>query len=246
MQARRPAAERPNQVNGARAHSAPHPIIYPESDGRPMGETPVHRDAMIRLIQTLQDRYAGDPDVYVSGDMMMCYEPGNPRAVLSPDVFVTFGISKLPERRVYLTWEEGKVPAIVVEVTSRSTSRRDRRTEPALYAALGVREYILYDPLGEITPALQGYRLIGGAYVLVVPESDGAITSIELGLRLVIENAELRLYDRATGTRLLSPAERADAAERRATTLETRLAEMETRLAELESRLRQGEPPQAG
>jgi hypothetical protein len=30
-------------------------VHYPESDGKPMGETDEHRDAMIRHIQLLQD-----------------------------------------------------------------------------------------------------------------------------------------------------------------------------------------------
>jgi len=31
-------------------------VIYPESDGQPMGETDRHRNIMIDLIQSLQDR----------------------------------------------------------------------------------------------------------------------------------------------------------------------------------------------
>jgi hypothetical protein len=45
-------------------------VHYPESDGKPMGETDEHRDAMIRHIQILQDYYRGQR-VYVSGDLLV-------------------------------------------------------------------------------------------------------------------------------------------------------------------------------
>ncbi len=35
------------------------------------------------------------------------------------DVFVTFGVPKLPERKIYQTSREGKGPDVVIEVTSR-------------------------------------------------------------------------------------------------------------------------------
>ena len=68
------------------------PVIeYPSSDGKPMAETPVHRDVMIDAIQILKRRYANRSDVYVSGDMLMYYEEGNPRKSVAPDVFVVAG-----------------------------------------------------------------------------------------------------------------------------------------------------------
>jgi len=57
--------------------------------------------------------------------------------------------SKLPKRRTYKLWEEGEVPSLVIEVTSNSTRREDTRDKKDLYERLGVKELILYDPLGE-------------------------------------------------------------------------------------------------
>jgi hypothetical protein len=54
-------------------------IHYPDSDGKPMAETPIHRDNMSDLIGTLSHRYAKEKNVYVSGNMMMYYVKGNPR-----------------------------------------------------------------------------------------------------------------------------------------------------------------------
>ncbi len=43
-------------------------IEYPESDGKPMGETDLHRDAMVRHIELLKQYFEGQ-QVYVSGDL---------------------------------------------------------------------------------------------------------------------------------------------------------------------------------
>ena len=67
---------------------------YPTSDGKPMAETDWHRDLMMTLIQTLGTYYAADPMVYVSGNLLVFYEPGNRRKHLSPDVFVVKGVEK--------------------------------------------------------------------------------------------------------------------------------------------------------
>ena len=79
-----------------RKTSAKSPVIdvsivhYPESDGRPMGETDLHRDAMIRHIELLRHYYEGQ-QVYVSGDLLVYYEQGNPKKFVVPDAFVVKG-----------------------------------------------------------------------------------------------------------------------------------------------------------
>jgi hypothetical protein len=47
-------------------------VDYPESDGQPMGETDVHRDAMFRIIELLK-RHFRHQKVYVSGDLLLYY-----------------------------------------------------------------------------------------------------------------------------------------------------------------------------
>jgi Uma2 family endonuclease len=72
---------------------------------------------------------------------------------------VVQGVAK-GERRTYKLWEEGQLPAVVFEITSRGSRLEELGTKQALYAMLGVREYFLYYPLGEyLRPPLQGYRL---------------------------------------------------------------------------------------
>src|SRR3989442_984062 len=93
---------------------------YPTSDGKPMAETDQHRIVMTEVIETLDDRHAGDPQVYVSGNLIVCYQQGNRRKHVSPDVFLVRGVPK--RRRLnYLIWEEGRAPQVVIEITSSST-----------------------------------------------------------------------------------------------------------------------------
>ena len=82
---------------------------YPTTDGKPMAETDAHRDNMVNAIDVLRRRYDDDPQVYVSGNMLMFYVRGNKRKHLAPDVFVVFGVPK-HMRDNYLIWEEGKAP----------------------------------------------------------------------------------------------------------------------------------------
>ena len=158
-------------------------VYYPESDGKPMGETDTHRKEIIRQIELLEDYYRGQK-VYVSGDLLVYYVEGDPRRYVVPDAFVAKGIVPR-DRRTYKIWLEGKAPDMVIETTSRKTRRKDMRIKPELYARLGVKEYFLFDPLGEyLAPALQGYRLDGGVYRQIEPDEDGGLDSRELELRL--------------------------------------------------------------
>jgi Uma2 family endonuclease len=194
----------------------PPAIEYPDSDGRPMAETPHHRQVMTDTIEALERWYADDSHVCVSGNMLMYYERGNPRRHVSPDVFVTKDIDKnpTPARRLYLVWEEGKGPDVVMEITSKSTRREDLKTKFALYQdILRVTEYFLYDPYGEyLRPRLQGYRLHRCRYVPIKPVK-GRLPSKILGLHLEAVNGQLRFYDPTTEAWLPTPAERIETAE---------------------------------
>jgi len=133
-------------------------IEYPESDGNPMGETDLHRNWMVRIIELFEYRYAGQ-QVYVSGNLLGYYEEGLPNKFVVPDAFIVKDCNP-NERRVFKTWEEGKVPNVVFETTSRGTKREDTVFKPQLYERLGICEYFLYDPTSDyLNPPLLGYRL---------------------------------------------------------------------------------------
>jgi Uma2 family endonuclease len=189
----------------------PGPTVdYPTSDGKPMAETDLHRQDVVDLIETLKDHFAADPNVYVSGNLPLYYVEGDPRRSVAPDVLVARDVPKLPPRKYYQVWKEGKAPDVVIEITSQTTRRQDQTKKKALYRdVLKVPECFQFDPTEDyLTPSLQGVRLVEGQYVPITAV-EGRLPSAILGLHLERRGTELRLYDPATGRCLLTPTERA-------------------------------------
>lgn len=186
----------------------PRKVVYPTSDGKPMAETDDHRDLMVDLIETQKAHFADEPNVYVSGNLLMYYVQGDPRRHISPDVFVVFGVPK-HNREYYLVWEEGKSPDVVFELTSKSTRMEDQRTKLEIYRdILKVKEYFLFDPHGDyLDPPMQGFRLRARRYTRIRPMNN-RLPSQVLGLHLERNGKELRLYDPSMDRWLPTPAER--------------------------------------
>jgi Uma2 family endonuclease len=173
-------------------------IEYPTSAGQLMAETLEHQQVMIDLILGLRQRYAERTDVWVAGNFVLCYERGNPRAHVAPDVMLAKGVAQRA-RLNYLLWEERPL-SLVVEVTSRTTRREDEGKKKALYERIGVEEYVLFDPFGEyLRPRLQGYRLERGRYRPIPLQEDGSLLSRATGMTFRPEGERLRLVDTATG-----------------------------------------------
>ncbi|MEX0820019.1 MAG: Uma2 family endonuclease [Pirellulaceae bacterium] len=193
----------------------PIEVEYPESDGRPMGETDLHRNWIVRIIDILQRRYRGQ-HIYVTGDLLLYYQEGDPSRYLVPDVFVVFDSDPGP-RRTYKIWEEdGKGPNVVIEVTSRWTRSEDVNQKPRKYAQLGVDEYFLYDPTCDyLVPPLRGFRMTDGEYVQIELDVKGGLVSEQLNARLCIEASQLVMYDLDTGERLPTEVEAEIAARER-------------------------------
>ena len=210
-------------------------ITYPESDGEPMAETDIHRKIMIDFIEMLSNHFRSRPDAYVSGNLLLYYEEGNPKVSVAPDVFVVFGVEK-KMRRTYKLWEEGKGPDFVLELASGSTYRYDLGRKKKLYASvLLVKEYYLYDPDSQyLQPNLQGYRLVDGIYLPIQPTLENRLPSFVLGLELGEKEQELGLYNPKTKHWLLKPAEESEA--RRQAEARAQQAEL---LAQQESLARQ-------
>ena len=222
----------------------PAPVAYPESDGRPMAETPWHKRAMIETTAPLEDRYQHRADVYVGGNMLMYYVEGDGHQHVSPDVFVALGVRPDPGRGAWKTWEEGgKLADFVLEVTSESTRDRDEGDKRWLYQRLGVREYWQYDPTGDyLDPILKG-RYIGpkGAYRTRALQkgADGVVygESKVLSLHLCLDRFDgnrLRYRDPNTGEYLRTPDDKARLLEESERQLEERdrvIVELRRRLA---------------
>ncbi len=191
---------------------APVALEYPSSDGKPMAENDAQGLTMIYARDVLATRFAEHEDVYVSGDLLIYYQEGNPRVSIAPDVFVVYGVAKR-KRPTYLLWEEGKAPDFVLEVASPNTWREDEGAKRRVYERLGVREYCQYDPTGEyLGTRLKGARLAAGRYeTLAAGRSAGGgptLSSEVLQLELFIDGeGEFRFRDPVTGQVLLSHLE---------------------------------------
>jgi Uma2 family endonuclease len=216
-------------------------VYYPESDGKPMGETQVHAEEITYVWEALCDWYRNEPDVYVWGNLFFYYVKGSPRFCVCPDVFVVKGVPKEPRRRICKVWEEGKVPDLVIEVTSDSTQDEDTEEKRSLYERLGVDEYILFDPFGDyLSPHLQGFSLAGGRYRPIPLEPDGSLLSRTTGLRFRVEGERIQVIDPATGIAIPRDEElRKEASEVKEALARERFAreEAEARAAALEKEL---------
>ena len=211
-----------------------------------MAESDPARDYLIYGVESLKFYFRERENVYVSGNLYISYEEGVRDAVVSPDVFVIFGVEDRP-RTSFKVWEEGgRTPDWVLEVTSASTRKKDERDKPDTYSDLGVSEYFQYDPTGDyLDPPLKGQYLVNGTYQPMTPETleDGSISlySEVLGLYLrLLPNGQLRFFNPHTGEYLRSPDEseqellnqqqRADRQQQRAEQAEAALEELRAHL----------------
>jgi Uma2 family endonuclease len=183
--------------------------IYPESDGKPMAETDIHAQTMIDLRTALDNFFRNQPDIYVSGNLLIYYVEGDPKKRVAPDVFVVRGVEKR-RRRIYKLWEEGVAPQVVIELTSRQTWREDLQEKWRLYEQLGVEEYFIFDPEYDyLDEPLVGYRLKDGKYKALAAR-DRRLRSKVLGLELVDTGETLRLFDPRSGAFLPNAQELAE------------------------------------
>jgi len=180
-------------------------IEYPSSDGEPMAETDLHRDLISEATALLILHFATNSNVYVSGNLLVYYEEGNPQVCLSPDCFVAFGVGP-GRRKTFKTWAEGVLPAVVFEFTSHSTRDNDLVKKFAIYQDVWkVSEYFLFDPYEEyLNPPLQGFqRDRRGKLRPIVPDADGSVFSKRLNLKVSRDGRMLAYHDAETGERLL-------------------------------------------
>ncbi len=227
---------------------------YPESDGKPVGETQVHVRVLFGLLGGLLLAHKGRNDVFVGCDQLMYYEQDNIKAFLVPDLFVALGVEPRPdaERQTWRIWEEGGYgPDFVLEVTSKSTRGEDEGRKKVIYERLGVREYWQHDPTADyLKPELKGHRLgAGGKFEPVVLERRGELLLAPslLGLELHLQDGNLRFFHPNNGclrtheeeTEARQAAEQArHAAERALREADDARRAAQARVAELERRLR--------
>ncbi len=157
---------------------------FPTGDGKPLAETYRNGTQMLDLLFVFYRlmEAQGRTRFTVGGNQFLYYyyNPYNKRENLSPDVFVALDVAPGP-RDVWFTWEEGKCPDVVFEISSPSTGRNDLGTGPKgklrIYAELGAREYYVYDPQLVMRPILKGFELRQGRFAPLPIDASGGIIS---------------------------------------------------------------------
>ena len=202
-----------------RTHALPETLIMQPSD-RPddfypyyeetVTERTWHLKAIFHIYGALRLHYAGRDDIFVGGNNFIYWEEGNRDEKQSPDVYVCFGARDI-DRYSYKVWEEnGIVPQVIFEITSKSTRFTDLGHKRGVYEMVGVEEYYLFDPLGEyLKERLVAYhRGEDGSYR---PIRKKRVHSPRLNLDLRVEGNLLRLYYPGSSQRLpsLEEAEKA-------------------------------------
>jgi Uma2 family endonuclease len=206
-------------------------IYYPDSDGKPMGETDYHVQTITYLYQTLSAFFSSATDVKVLADIMFYYEEGNPRKVFAPDVMVVKGVGNHP-RRSYKLWEEKQFPQVIFEISSRKTWGDDLNKKWFLYQQFGVKEYYIFDPEYDYLPEpLIAYRVKRGE-LKQVPVKNSRIFSEEIGLEIVDTGEGLRLYNPETKQFMKTLSEEHQAREE----AENEVARLREELQKLKSR----------
>lgn len=193
-------------------------VDYPVRDGKPLGETDLHRDEIVAAIEVLREHFRGQL-IYVSGNNFIYYAEGYPKVVVSPDAYVVRGVEHR-QRDIFKVWEEGgNKPCFVLEVTSKKTRREDLGSKMSRYRDdLCVPEYFLFDPRGDWIPEqLRGFRLTStGVYEPIARDAAGRLESRELGLWLGVQARHLRLFLPGAAGPLPTLAERAEQERQRA------------------------------
>jgi Uma2 family endonuclease len=138
-------------------------------------------------------------------------------------------------------------PPCVIEITSPDSHQKDLDDNKILYMSLGISTYLVIDainPKGELRPQieLQGWRLINGNTMEIIPDRESCLVLPEMRLRVSAEGQKLFFIDRVTGNRLFNSTElkralesevqRAEIAEQRAD-IEAQRADIEAERANL-------------
>jgi Uma2 family endonuclease len=176
------------------------------------------------LIDVLASRaLATGADWGVGGDFALRWDPERPKVGVDPDVYlVEPALPKGERERSIRTWEPGhSAPRVVVEIVSESTRDEDYWNKPPRYAASGVRELWVFDPLmlgpsGGDPLRLQLWRAGRRDQFRRVYAGDGPAFSEELQAWVVVtENGmRLRVADDELGANLWPTAAEKERAEK--------------------------------
>ncbi|MBI2388468.1 MAG: Uma2 family endonuclease [Deltaproteobacteria bacterium] len=178
-------------ASGFEGPKPPRGDDLPCDDGEPM-ETARHRNQMNLLIDSLEEAWADRRDFFVGGNMGLYFSETQAlrNDFRAPDVFVVLDTDR-HERKRWVVWEEdGRVPDVVVELTSESTEEIDRGQKMNVYARmLRVPVYVIYDPWSARLDAFE-LDLAQRRYRAITPDDRGYVWVQPLQLFLGVVEGE--------------------------------------------------------
>jgi Uma2 family endonuclease len=168
----------------------PPPIVYPDSDGKPIAENTKQLHWIVVLFGNISALFRERPDVFVAADLLWYPVEGHPEIRIAPDVLVVFGRPK-GHRGSYQQWQEGGAPITVVfDVLSPGNSASEMIDKFALYEDYGVEEYYIYDP-----DTYRFYVYLRRGEALLLHRQTRGFVSPRLGIRFEPrEGADLQVY----------------------------------------------------
>jgi Uma2 family endonuclease len=223
-------------VQHIKVPSVSQPIIYPESDGKPMWENTEQYQWLVLIKENLEIVFAPISNVFVAGDLLWYPIEGNNKICLAPDVLVAIGRPK-GKRGSYKQWEEENIaPQVVFEILSPSNTQKEMANKLLFYQRYGVEEYYIYNPEKlELTGLIRS-----GEWLEPIEEMNGWV-SPRLAIRFEMTEAGLEIY-RPDDRKFLSSvelAERIQQAEAEVEQERQRSEQAEIRMQRLEARLRE-------
>jgi Uma2 family endonuclease len=208
----------------------------------------IHQGAITVAVQSIDDCAIEHGLPWFVGNQITLVMPrqgDRPPAQPAPDICVHPTLTRAP-RTSLLVAIDGP-PSLIIEVTSPSTALgRDLNVgsptgKPLIYEAMGIAEYLVFDPLAEyLGQQIWARRLGPHGYLPWEPAANGRWVSETLGIAFAPQGFLLRVYNR---NGLLVPlygdlrSENLDLHDRLAEERHQRAAERQ-RLAELEAELR--------
>ena len=192
-----------------------HPYWSFLPDPEPVEDAMQQLPTINRINPMIEGHFSDRPDVLVTGEAYLCWDPTNKNAKLSPDCMVAIGINPadVELKNGYLIWEIGKPPDVVIEVASERTARADLTRKRERYASLGIAEYWRLDPSGgdRYGEPLVGEYLADGEYrrIGLHRGDDGLIwaRSPVMGINLRWDGRHFATQDPVTGRTMLGLVE---------------------------------------
>lgn len=160
-----------------------------------------HQRAIDCLFDALQDLAEEEDLPWHVGNQhtLAAYTPDGRVWRPCPDIMVHARAGRNAREEIVLAVEGP--PALVIEVLSPTTWHYDAddvRGKAAGYMAIGVLEYLLFDPIGTYLDAqCKGWRQRDGSVEEWLPETDGRYVAASLGVSFRPEGVYLRTYDRS-------------------------------------------------